>query len=194
MATTYFADKPTIDANLVQLRPFTSADIEDMGPILADPDVLCLTATVHTSAETADLPTTLDQPTRKWYQTRAEQGDRLDLAVVDRATGRCVGEVVLNELSEANASCSYRVLIGPAGQNRGLGTEATRLIIDHAFSTTPLHRIDLEVYSFNPRAQRVYERAGFVIEGRKREAFTFDGERIDAIVMAILRPEWAAGR
>ncbi len=48
--------------------------------------------------------------------------------------------------------------------------------------------------AFNPRALRVYERVGFVIEGRRREAFTFDGVRYDDIIMSILRPEWASRR
>lgn len=192
--TAFFADKPTLTGDLVLLRPFTEADIEEMGPILADPEVGRLTGSAHRSADLRDVPATLDERTVTWYRTRAEQGDRLDLAVIDRDTGRCVGEVVLNELSEPDASCNYRVLIGPAGRDRGLGTEAARLLIDYAFTATPLHRIGLEVFAFNPRAQRSYQRAGFVVEGRKREEFTFDGERIDNIVMGLLRSDWVAQR
>ncbi len=101
---------------------------------------------------------------------------------------------MLNDLSEPDASCNFRILLGPNGRDRRFGTEATRLIIDHAFGTTPLHRIELDVIAFNPRALRVYERVGFVIEGRRREAFTFDGVRYDDIIMSILRPEWASRR
>lgn len=107
-------------------------------------------------------------------------------------SGRCVGEVVLNALDAANESCSFRILIGPEGRDRGLGGEATRLIIDHAFGTTAVHRIALQVYAFNPRAQRVYELAGFEAEGRLRDAFRFDDARIDAIVMSLLRTDWAS--
>lgn len=64
------------------------------------------------------------------------------------------------------------------------------MIVDYAFTNLPLHRIELEVYAFNPRAQRVYEKAGFVVEGRRREAFHFDGRRIDSIMMSLLKPEW----
>jgi len=42
------------------------------------------------------------------------------------------------------------------------------------------------VYAFNPRAQRAYEKAGFVVEGRRREALRWDGEWVDAIVMSVL--------
>ncbi|MGH7488512.1 MAG: GNAT family N-acetyltransferase [bacterium] len=113
---------------------------------------------------------------------------------MDAATDSCVGEVVLNDLSPENDACSFRILIGPDGRDRGLGSEATRLILDHAFTTTDLHRIELEVYAFNPRARRVYEKAGFVYEGTKRDALKFDGEFIDAVSMSILRVEWSAAR
>jgi RimJ/RimL family protein N-acetyltransferase len=81
-------------------------------------------------------------------------------------------------------------MLGPSGQGRGLGTEATRLLLGYAFEHLPLHRIELEVYAFNPRARRAYEKAGFVVEGRRRDALLYDGERVDAIVMSVLRPEW----
>ena len=49
-----------------------------------------------------------------------------------------------------------------------------------------LKGISLEVYDFNPRARRVYEKAGFVHEGTGREALLFDGDWIDVHYMAIV--------
>jgi RimJ/RimL family protein N-acetyltransferase len=117
--------------------------------------------------------------------------DRLDLAVIDRASGRCVGEVVLNDWSEGNQSCGFRIWLGPDGQGRGLGTEATRLIVGYGFGHLGLHRISLEVYSFNPRARRAYESAGFRAEGVLRDALRYNDQWIDATVMSILAHEWA---
>ncbi|WP_104197124.1 GNAT family N-acetyltransferase [Cryobacterium sp. M15] len=190
MGTTgFFADKPTIAGGRVFLRSFRAGDIDAMGVILADPEVLILTGSVHTTAEAHGRTAVLDSATRRWYETRAEQPDRLDLAIIDQASSTCVGEVVLNELNPDNDSCSFRILIGPTGRDRGLGTEATRLITQHAFQTTTLHRIELEVFAFNPRAQHVYERSGFTFEGKRRDAHKFDGDYIDALTMSILRSE-----
>ena len=187
-----FAVKPVLTGERVVLRPFTDADIAAMGPVLADPEVLRLTGSVHTTREATSRPAVLTERELEWYRTRKDQPDRLDLAIVDPGTDECVGEAVLNDLSEVDQSCGFRILVGPRGRGRGLGSEATRLIVDHAFRTTDLHRIELEVYAFNPRAQHVYEKAGFVAEGRRRDALRFDDERVDAILMAVLRPEWAA--
>ena len=178
--------KPVLVGERVILRPFTEADIVAMGPILADPEVLKLTGSVHSTRDSESADPGLDAATRAWYEGLAARPDRLDLAVVDAAGGHCVGEVVLNDLDAENRSCGFRILLGPAGRNRGLGSEATALLLEHAFTATTLHRIALEVYDFNPRARHVYERAGFIFEGTARAALLFDGRWIDAHVFSIL--------
>ena len=186
--------KPTIDGERVRLRPFAAADADAMGPILADPDVLRLTGSVSSTAEIAAAVPVPDDRTREWYATRADADERLDLAVIDRATGELVGEVVLNEYDPDANSANFRTLIGPAGRGRGLGTEAARLILGHGFEVLSLHRIGLDVYAFNPRARRVYEKVGFVVEGVRRDAFAFDGVYVDEVWMSILADEWASHR
>ena len=52
-----------------------------------------------------------------------------------------------------------------------------------------LHRLELQVYAFNPRAQRAYEKCGFRVEGRRRDALLWDGERVDVLDMGILRTD-----
>ena len=190
MAATIFSTKQELRGERVLLRPFSAADIEAMGPVLADPEVLRLTGSTNTSDDRP--PPELDDPTRTWYATRADQDDRLDLAVVDAMSGRCVGEVVLNEWEPDNRACNFRTLIGPEGRDRGLGSEALQLLLEYAFTATDLHRIELGVYAFNPRALHVYGRAGFVQEGRRRDALLFDGAWVDEFTMAVLRPDWLA--
>jgi len=109
-------------------------------------------------------------------------------------TRECVGEAVLNQWDPGNESCNFRIFIGPHGRDRGLGTEATRLLIGHGFERLGLHRISLEVYAFNPRARRAYEKVGFRVEGVLRESFRYNGEWIDATVMSILASEWPPSR
>jgi RimJ/RimL family protein N-acetyltransferase len=183
-----FREKPVLAGETVVLRPVIADDAVDMLEVLADGDVLRLTGS-HGTLSPDDV-----EPMRQWYGSRADHEDRLDLAAVDRATGRYVGEVVLNELDPHNNSCSFRIALGATGQNRGLGTEATRLVLGYAFERVGLHRISLEVYSFNARARRVYEKVGFRAEGVLRDALLWEGQRFDAHVMSILAHEWAEHR
>ena len=78
--------------------------------------------------------------------------------------------------------------------NRGYGTEAMRLALKHGFETLNLNRIMLDVYETNPRAIRSYEKAGFVHEGRKRQAMFKNGRYFDILIMSMLREEWEAKR
>jgi RimJ/RimL family protein N-acetyltransferase len=176
-ATIDMGTKPTLVGERVLLRPVTVDDVPGLLDLLVDPESGRLTGT-HATFDEATA--------RQWYASRGEQDDRLDLAVVERTTGLYAGEVVLNDLDRDNRSCGFRIGLRPGFTGRGLGSEATRLVVEYAFDTLGLHRIGLEVYAFNPRARRVYEKAGFGYEGTRRDALLWDGAWIDAIEMAIL--------
>ncbi|GAA1552061.1 GNAT family protein [Kribbella sancticallisti] len=180
---TDFSVKPTLTGERVVLRPLGEDDYDTLMAAMADPDVIRFTGSRGEITE-AEY--------REWLRTRKDQTDRLDLAIVEKATGETVGEAVLNEWSPEVESCGFRILVGPAGQNRGLGSEATRLIVSYAIEELGLHRVELGVYAFNPRAQRAYEKAGFVVEGIRRQALKWDGDRYDDVIMAVLAPEWKA--
>ncbi|MEZ0090505.1 GNAT family N-acetyltransferase [Streptacidiphilus sp. EB129] len=181
-----FLTKPTLDGELVTLRPVTAADLPALRPMLADREVARLTGSTSAAPDDARL--------RAWYATRIGQPDRLDMAVLERATGACVGEAALNEWDRHNESCNFRIALAGSAQGRGLGTEATRLICGYGFEKLGLHRISLQVYAFNPQARRVYEKAGFVADGVLRDALYWEGEWVDAVVMSILADEWERHR
>lgn len=191
MSPTPFTSKPTLTGSLVTLSPITADDADVIDRMIReDPEIARLTGSVHSSTER--LHTMPIEDLRQIYDTWSRADDRLVLAVLDRATSEPVGEVVLNEWDEGNASCNFRTLVGEAGRGRGLGTEATRLVVGHALTTMGLHRVSLEVFDFNPRARHVYEKVGFRHEGTGREALLFDGEWIDVHYMAMLSGEWPA--
>jgi RimJ/RimL family protein N-acetyltransferase len=92
-----------------------------------------------------------------------------------------------------NGSALYHITIGEKDLwGQGYGTEATRLMLAHAFLTMGIHRVSLAVFAFNERAIRSYRKVGFTVEGRAREAIFRDGRFWDEISMSILEPEWRA--
>jgi RimJ/RimL family protein N-acetyltransferase len=173
--------KPTLVGERVLLRPVTVDDVPGLMDLVADEEGNRLTGT-------RDLDLS-EEAARSWYASRGEQEDRLDLAVVEMASAEYAGEVVLNELDPANRACGFRIGLRRAFWNRGLGSEATRLVVDYGLDVLGLHRIELEVYAFNPRARAVYERVGFVHEGTRRDALRWGDEWTDAIQMAILESD-----
>ena len=73
---------------------------------------------------------------------------------------------------------------------RGYGTDAMRVLLRYAFAELNLHRVSLNVFSYNQRAIRAYEKAGFVVEGCQRQALRRDGQYHDLIFMGVLREDW----
>ena len=179
---TNFSVKPTLSGRLVSLRPVEKADAP--GLLAIDRETERLTGSHR------DAGFTLEN-LENWYASRAGHDDRIDFSIIERATGEWAGEVVLNDLNTLNESCGFRILLqGPRFYGRGLGSEATRLVIDYAFEVIGMHRIELEVYDFNPRARHVYEKIGFVYEGTKRDALLWDGAWVDCHCMGLLERDW----
>ncbi len=184
---TIFSHKPTLRGDRVTLRPIRASDADPLDAIMRhDPEIAILTGSVHSLDEPVTNPP-IDRM-RETYGQWSTADDRLVLAVIDNDDGDCrvLGEVVLNEWDEENLSCGFRTLIGAAGCGRGLGTEATRLIVAYGLQELGLHRIALQVYAFNPRARHVYEKVGFRHEGTGRDALRFDGGWVDVDYMAAL--------
>lgn len=187
-----FTRPATLTGDLVTLRPADGRDAPRLQELMADPEVGRLTGSAHSSdpAPAEDAWTT--EALVEVYDRWAAAHDRIVWAVVEKSTGEVVGEALLLDHDPGNRSCGFRLWLSGA-RDRGLGTETTRLAVDHAFGVLRLHRVELEVYAFNPRARRVYEKVGFRIEGTKREALRFDDAWVDCHVMGILEQDRRSG-
>ncbi|WP_294547519.1 GNAT family protein [uncultured Pseudoflavonifractor sp.] len=107
--------------------------------------------------------------------------------------GSIIGESVVNEIDWALRRANFRIAIYRAAERgKGIGTWATEAARDFAFETLKLHRLELDVYSFNPGAERTYAKAGFRREGVLRDAVMDGDSYADDILMSILEEEWRA--
>ena len=120
--------------------------------------------------------------------------DRYDFLLL-APDGRVVGESVINEIDWDTRSANFRIAIfQPDARGLGLGGWMVETTRDFAFAQLNLHRLSLDVFSFNPRAEHLYAKAGFRREGVLREAIPVPGGYADDILMAILEDEWRALR
>jgi RimJ/RimL family protein N-acetyltransferase len=127
----------------------------------------------------------------RFFTARVVGPDALAMAIHERATDRLVGTCAFSQLDGENGSALYHITIGEKDAwGNGYGTEATRLMLDHAFGALNLHRVALFVFEFNERAIRTYRRCGFVIEGRSRESIYRDGRWWDELAMSVLESDW----
>jgi RimJ/RimL family protein N-acetyltransferase len=71
-------------------------------------------------------------------------------------------------------------------RGRHLADEAARLFQQHLIRDLGYHRLQLEIYGFNERAQRHAERAGFVREGVRRKAYWRHDEWVDGVIYGLV--------
>lgn len=102
-----------------------------------------------------------------------------------------IGTCQFHNLELRCRSAEIGIMIGEkAHWNQGYGTETMKLLLDHGFNSLNLHRIWLRVYDKNKRGIRAYEKAGFIYEGKFREAHYQNGRYYDVHLMSVLRDEW----
>jgi RimJ/RimL family protein N-acetyltransferase len=134
-----------------------------------------------------------DEEIERFFHGRLMSPEQVGYAITVRETGRLIGSTTFSNMDPENSSTLFHISIGEADVwSLGYGTEATELMLELAFERIGLHRVALSVFSFNERAVRSYEKAGFTVEGRHREAIVRDGRRWDELTMGILAAEWQA--
>ncbi|MFN8531274.1 MAG: GNAT family protein [Anaerolineae bacterium] len=171
----------------VILRHFTPDDLDIVLAGVNEPQSARLTGT-HATFDR-------DQVAAYLQRNLTPEPDRAAFIFADIDTQRAIGEVVINELDSDNHSANIRIAIfDPADWGKGYGTDAMRLMVTYGFETLRLHRIELGVYDFNPRAIRAYEKAGFKHEGVRREALYWEGEYHNMMIMSVLEQEWTHSR
>jgi RimJ/RimL family protein N-acetyltransferase len=154
----------------------------------------------YSDPEVARLTRYQDGPMRpeeieRFFTARVIGPDSFTMAIHVRATDRLIGSCAFSQLDGDNGSAMYHITLGEKDVwGQGYGTEATELMLEHAFNRLGLHRVALSVFAFNERAIRSYQKAGFAVEGRAREAIWRSGRFWDEISMSILEQEWRAVR
>ena len=176
-----------LEGELVSLRPLERDDAPAFVRWLNAPDVragLQVFRPLSLAAEYAFLE-----------NLGSTQEQQLVVGIVERTSGALVGACGLHDISWRDRRALFGILIGEKScWGRGMGREASRLLVDYAFGTLGLHRVELHVYAFNTRALRTYQALGFVREGTLREHHFHDGRFVDTQTMAVLSDEWAHGR
>jgi len=130
------------------------------------------------------------QAIREWIERRGKASNDLVWAIADRETNICLGHVGFYQIDHRVRAGEFGILIGDSSRwGKGIGREATSVVVAYGFDELNLNRIELSVIASNTRAMSLYEGLGFVREGLKRQAQYRAGEYLDVILMSILRSE-----
>ncbi len=174
---------PFLVGDRIYLRPLEREDLnEKYLKWLNDPQV-------NRYLESGLFPSARDG-LEEFYKRVSSSGDVI-LAIAEKESDEHIGNVKLGPINWVHRRATFGILIGEMRfWGRGIGTEATKLMVEYGFFRLNLRKIDLGVYACHEAAVRLYETVGFKIEGRFREDLFNNGAYTDRIWMGLLRSEY----
>jgi RimJ/RimL family protein N-acetyltransferase len=173
----------------LSLRPFREDDLDAFHAIQSRPDVVRFLCWEPLSRdETREL---LER--RKAQTAIGREGDRLNLAADQRATGSLVGNFSLLWASERHQQGEIGFVMHPDHHGHGYATEGAQLMLRLGFEELGLHRIVGRCDARNTASARLMERLGMRREAHLIENEYVKGEWADELVYAMLDREWRAG-
>lgn len=168
----------------IDLRPIEPTDEPLLRRWVNDPAIRCWLNSTGPVNQVREL---------EWIQSLGRDKEHVVLGIVARAEDRLIGTVGLDRIDPIARRATLGISIGERTyHNRGYGTEAVGLALRWGFEELNLRRIELQVLATNIRAIRCYQKAGFVLEGCRRDHFYRGGQYVDEYLFALLRDEWAA--
>jgi RimJ/RimL family protein N-acetyltransferase len=176
---------PFLIGDQLYLRPLEMSDLERCQRWFNDPDVRQFLDSVRPLSQEAERAF-LEKAVGKASGPDAD----LIMAIVLKKDDRHIGNAGLHRINLVDRNAEFGIVIGEKDfWQKGYGTEATRLLVEHGFNTLNLHRIYLRVHDDNPRGMAAYEKVGFCREGVWRQALYRHGSYHDVIFMGLLREE-----
>src|SRR5689334_1400561 len=172
---------PPLDDGVIVLRGWRTGDAPDIARMFQDPEALEWTRAPAPYRE---------GDARQWLASLPAQmrrGASLPLAVADAEDGSLLGSIELRMQAEARAEFGY--VVASWARGRGIGTRALRLLARWAFDVLRLERLEVLAQPANERSQALAERVGFTREGVLRSHSLVRGERVDMVLMSLLRGE-----
>ena len=136
------------------------------------------------------VPTFAEENSSLFHSWSANQGRTGFGLTIENKQGEVVGHITAFNLSMPEMIATIGILVGPEYQGKGYGSEAMRKAIRICFEELNAHKVELNVFSYNENAIKMYEKVGFVLEGRRRSASYHRGQFYDVLTMGILREEY----
>lgn len=131
-----------------------------------------------------------EEEIRKTITVSHKREDSVWYTITD-LDGNIIGETGLLRMFPAWHQTDLTIIIpDPEMQHKGYGTEAIRIILDMAFKKYEMHRVSIGVVGLNTDALAFYRKIGFKQEGILEEAYYWNNEYSDFVMMRILSKEW----
>ena len=173
---------PTLSGTNVILRKVRADDVEGFFALVSDLEI-------HEMF--GGSRDTYRPMTRESAEAMVKRLSEHRFAWVIEHAAKVIGEARLDRINAQDRRASFAIgILDRQYLGRGIGVEAMRLVLRFAFAHLKLHRVSVRVLAYNHRAIRAYQKCGFAIEGREREAARVNGQWHDDVIMGLLDREF----
>jgi Acetyltransferases, including N-acetylases of ribosomal proteins len=168
----------------IRLREYRKEDIPIRLKYINDPEILrCLESDVP-------APVTLNEE-EKWFESISPFNGKYRFAIETLKDSQYIGGCSISNVDWKNSTAAVSIFIGKKEfWGNGYGSDTMKTLIKFIFMEMNLNKVRLNVYSFNERAIKCYEKCGFKIEGVLRQEIYREGKYYDVIAMGMLREEY----
>lgn len=171
---------PKIQTERLLLRQFRPDDIRNVFRGLSHPEVIR-----HYGVSYDSLAATRAQ--MDWFAALEAEETGIWWAICNQETRAFYGALGLNNLAQEHRKAELGFWLLPEHWGKGLIQEALPLVLDYAFTTRNLHRIEAFVERGNGNSQRVLEKQAFRHEGTMEDCEIKNGSFISLDVYALLQ-------
>ncbi len=123
-------------------------------------------------------------------QRHDEAGTLFQWGIARREDDLVIGTCTLHRIDRQHRRAELGYILRRDLWGRGLAHEALTALVNHAFGTMGLHRLEADIDPRNTGSIRSVERLGFRLEGQLRERYFLAGEIQDSLIYGLLAPEW----
>lgn len=183
-----FSKIPVLKTERLTLRKMKPSDYIDMYEYASDEKVTrYLLWNPHES-----LNVTRDY--LRYIQTKYHTGDFYDWAVVDNLSKRMIGTCGFSRLDFENNLAEVGYVLNSSFWGQGIAAEALRAVMEFAFMTLNVRRVEAKYIVGNESSRRVMEKCGMSFEGVHRQSMFIKGEYKDIGICSIISDEYMMNR
>lgn len=158
------------------------------------PSLFAMLTTEEVSRFISPPPTTVEGFERfiTWANRERAAGNYACFAIVPHGMDTAVGLFQVRQLEPGWGTAEWGFAMGSAFWGTGLFVEGARLVLEFAFETIGVHRLEARAATQNGRGNGALRKLGAVCEGVLRRSFLRDGRYLDQALWAILAEDWRA--
>jgi RimJ/RimL family protein N-acetyltransferase len=179
---------PTLVGERVTLRELAHPDAASLVPLLASPEV---------SRYISAPPTSVEQFSWfiEWSRRERQAGRHAAFSIVPAGEETPAGLLQLRQVDPGFTTAEWGFVLGSAFWGAGIFGEAASLLLDFAFATVGVRRLEARAAAPNARGNTVLRKLGAVQEGvLRRSLVTASGEQFDQVLWSLLADEWQTAR